>query len=152
MGSGTVLIEKLVSNKWQKARIGDVLLVPDIKRNLFSVGVCVKKGYDVTFSGQKVVLTQKGKVQAIGHKQLNDIYRLFFKVIEQSSGNEVNISATNLRKWHERLGYINIGQLKTVLTSDVVKGVKVTDKKDFFCEACQYGKAHRLKFDKKNRN
>lgn len=37
MGNGAVLIEKLVSNKWQKARIEDVLPVPDIKRNLFSV-------------------------------------------------------------------------------------------------------------------
>lgn len=36
-----------------------------------------------------------------------------------------------------------------MLTSDAVKGVKLIDKKDFFCEACQYGKAHRFKFNSK---
>lgn len=56
---------------------------------------------------------------------------------------------TDLCTWHERLGHINAGQLKTVLTSDAVKGVKLTNNKDFFCEASQYGEAHRLKFNSK---
>jgi len=35
--------------------------------------------------------------------------------------------------------------------SDAVKGTKVSEVKDFFCEACQYGKAHRLTFNKRSR-
>lgn len=127
-----------------------MLLVPDIKMNLFSVGACARKSYNVIFDEQSVMLMKRGKIQAVGHKQSNDIYKLFFKVNVQNSGNEANMSATNLRQWHERLGHINIGQLRTVLESGAVKGIKVTNKQDFFCEACQYGKAHRLKFDKKS--
>lgn len=92
----------------------------------------------------------ENKIQAIDHKQSNDIYKIFFKVNMQNSGNEANVSVTNLRQWHEKLGHINIGQLKIVLESGAVKGIKITNKQDFFCEACQYGKAHRLKFDKKS--
>ncbi|XP_029665843.1 uncharacterized protein LOC115237128 [Formica exsecta] len=108
-GSGTVIIDKLVNGKWQQARIEDVLLVPDIKKNLFSVGACARKGYNVIFDKQSVVLMKRGKIQAVGHKQSNDIYKLFFKVNAQNSGNEANMSATNLRQWHERLRHINIG-------------------------------------------
>lgn len=145
-GSGTVIIEKLIDGEWKPAQIENVLLVPDIKRNLFSVGVCAQKAYSITFNEKNVILERQGEIQAIGLKQANDIYRLFFRVLEKCSGNEANVTSTDLRTWHERLGHINVGQLKTVLTSDAVKGVRVTDVKDFFCEACQYDKAHRLKF------
>ncbi|KAG7197213.1 hypothetical protein KM043_000130 [Ampulex compressa] len=42
---------------------------------------------------------------------------------------------------------MNTGIIKNVFTNEAVKGVKLTNKKDFFCEACQYGKAHRLTYN-----
>lgn len=51
--------------------------MPDIKRNLFSVGASAKKGYKVTFNDQNVIdkeqLERQGKMHAIGLKQSNDI-------------------------------------------------------------------------------
>lgn len=150
-GSGTVTIDKWINGEWKPARIENVLLVPDIKRNLFSVGACAKIGYSVTFDEQYVVFERQGKMQAIGLKQPNDIYRMLFRAAVNHSRHEAYVTSTDLRTWHERLGHINAGLLKTVLTSNAVKGVKLTNKKDFFCEACQYGKAHKLKFNKSKR-
>jgi len=146
-GKGTVLIEKLINGCWLKARIENVLLVPEIQKNLFSVGACAKKGYLVIFEEQKVLLKKDHQIQAIGYKQANDIYRLMFKVTSNKNNNdklnEVNPSAT-LQVWHERLGHINISMLKNVLNSAAIKGIKFSNTDKFFCEPCQYGKAHRL--------
>ncbi|KAG7199865.1 hypothetical protein KM043_014314 [Ampulex compressa] len=67
-GSGTVTIDKWIKGKWEKARIENVLLVPDSKRNLFSVGACAKKSYSVMFDEQHVILEQQGQMQAAGTK------------------------------------------------------------------------------------
>lgn len=48
--------------------------------------------------------------QAIGFKNNNNMYRMFFRVIKQD--NEVNVSTTSLREWHERLGHLNRELLK----------------------------------------
>jgi len=113
-GSGTVFIHKLVDGDWTPAKIENVLLVPDIKRNLFSVGACTNKGYSVLFSGHGVTVKRQGNVHAIGQKQSNDIFRLFFKVTAKCSKNEANVTCSDLRTWHERLGHINAVQLKKV--------------------------------------
>ncbi|KAG7189395.1 hypothetical protein KM043_018522 [Ampulex compressa] len=67
--------------------------------------------------------------------------------VKNHDKNEALVLSTDLRTWHERLGHINTETLKNVLTSEPIKGVKLTNKKDFFCEACQYGKAHKLTYN-----
>lgn len=42
-GVGTIRIERLVRGVWEEATINDVLLVPNVKKNLFSVGVHSKR-------------------------------------------------------------------------------------------------------------
>ena len=37
-----------------------------------------------------------------------------------------------------------------MIDKDIASGMLVSNKKDFFCEACQYGKSHRLTFSKDN--
>ncbi|KAG7197602.1 hypothetical protein KM043_006040 [Ampulex compressa] len=107
-GSGTVMIDKWINGKWEEARIENVLLVPDIKRNLFSVGACAKKAYSVVFDEQHVILERQGQVQAVGTKQSNDIYRLHFRVKDHNK-NEALVLSTDLRMkvtpfeaWNER--------------------------------------------------
>lgn len=151
-GKGTVLVKKLIKGQWKDARIEDVLYVPQIRKNLFSVGICAKKGYCVSFKEKTVFLKKDKEIQAVGYIQENNIYRLLFKVIPQNNNlcREANVTATTLQKWHERLGHINKKSLKQVIASQAVQGVKLTCEKDFFCEPCQLSKAHRLKFNKNN--
>lgn len=58
------------------------------------------------------------------------------------------MTATNLRMWHERLGHIGKRAIRELVKKELVKGVSILDCDDFFCEACQLGKAHRKPFKK----
>jgi len=44
-GRGTVYIKRLVNNQWLEGRLENVLYVPDLNKNLFSVGACMKRNY-----------------------------------------------------------------------------------------------------------
>jgi len=53
------------------------LHVPKVKKNLFSVGVCTSKGFELVFKGQKVTIVRDDEIVASGIKQENEIYRVF---------------------------------------------------------------------------
>lgn len=77
----------------------------------------------------------------------NNLFRMFIKA---QIRNDVNLIATSsLKRWHERLGHVNykyIRQLcKEGLIDEAIKGNNSDE--DIFCEACQYGKQHRLSFN-----
>lgn len=46
-GVGKIRVKKLVNGTWQDGTIENVLFVPSVKKNLFSVGVCTMKRYSV---------------------------------------------------------------------------------------------------------
>lgn len=137
-GTGTVLIEKLVDGKWEESEINNVLYVPSIRKNLFSVGVCTTKNYEVRFKGGNVSIWYKDKIVALGVKQGNDICRLFFR---KAQGNEANLVESGIKAWHERLGHVNQRAIRQMIQKNMIQGVKLTDTKEFFCEACQFGKS-----------
>lgn len=143
LGSGTVFIERLIDGNWQSGRIDDVLYVPQIKKNLFSVGICTTKGFNVFFSDRQVSFLRNGETMAQGIKQNNEIYRMFFRL---TSKEEANVSTVSLQTWHERLGHINKRTLSEMAKKGLIKGIKSSDASDFFCESCQIGKSHRLPF------
>jgi len=91
---------------------------------------------------------------AVDAKQTNAIYRMFFRVIQPQVDSEVNISETDLRVWHERLGHVGDRALCDIVRNGLVDGVKIKKAEKFICEPCQYGKSHRLPFkerpDKRN--
>lgn len=150
-GEGTVLIEKFINGQWLKARIENVLYVPSLKKNLFSVGACTKKGFQVVFNGDKVVFVRDNTAQAVGYKQFNNIYYMLFKVNAnekryETSIREADVSVVNLQELHNRLGHLNKAMLKTIVDKQTVEGIKLSNADDFFCEPCQFGKSHKLQF------
>lgn len=106
-GTGTVIVNRLVNQNWSEARIENVLYVPKLRKNLFFVGVCTSKGYNVVFRGQTVTVERNSEIFATAIKQENNIYRMFFKAKNSRENSEVNVSSTNLRVWHERMGHVN---------------------------------------------
>lgn len=79
VGEGSVNVERLVNGKWSSAQIQDVLYVPDLGKNLYSVGLCTSKGLEVQFKGLSVNILRQGEVIVTGLKQNNLIYRLFIR-------------------------------------------------------------------------
>lgn len=144
-GEGVAYIEKYVNGSWCDARIENVLHIPNLKKNLFSVGACTKKGFEVNFKNEYVNIVRERKVIASGVKQDNDIYRMLFR-IPQVRAEEANVSEHNLRVWHERLGHVDKRAIRVLVNNGLVRGVSMTDTSDFVREMRHLGKAHRLPF------
>lgn len=125
-----------------------MLFVPDIKKNLFSVGVRTSKGFNVMFQGQNISITRDDVVVAQGVKQENGVsgcssrhWKLAVLSMKSTS------PQASLRVWHERLGHVNSRTVRDMVKKGIVTGVKLRNTQDFFCQACQMGKLHRSSFD-----
>lgn len=124
------------------------MYVPKVKKILFFVGICAKQQYDVLFTKEKVIISRNGEVKAQGVKQENDVYRMFIRIKPLETRN-ANVTTTSWQLLHERLGYVNQRNLKDMVNKKTISGVKIKDSKEFFCESCNIGKAHRLPFKQK---
>jgi len=63
-GRGTVYIKRLVNNQWLESRLKNVLYVPDLNKNLFSVGTCMNKNYRMIFKDKSVKLFLDNELMA----------------------------------------------------------------------------------------
>ena len=83
---------------------------------------------------------------AVGIKQSNSVYRMFIRTkIAKYEGNAV---AVKLKTRHERMGHLHDRALRNITSKGIVEGAVVSDDKEFFCESCQFGKAHKTPFKK----
>ncbi|UYV82751.1 hypothetical protein LAZ67_22000734 [Cordylochernes scorpioides] len=75
------------------------------------------------------------------------LYKVDMKVLRSDNPVEVNIMTNNdsiLQLYHERWGNQDKRHIKDILKHQLDMKVKLSKE---LCEACTYGKAHRLKFD-----
>ncbi|KAL8094980.1 hypothetical protein AgCh_036473 [Apium graveolens] len=132
---------------------GEVVFhVPGLKKNLLSVANAVDAGNYILFRPNDVKFLQNLKeLQAdVIHtgKYVNALY-----VLSASTSYVEKLSnCENASLWYERLGHINMNKLKVMVEKKLVDGLpnlKAFGKGEI-CEGCQYGKAHRLPFEKKS--
>ena len=145
-GEGVIRIATFVDGRWNESRIEGVLYVPSIRKNLFSVGMCTKKGHELTFSKNRVKGTREERVVAIGVKQSNAIFRMIFKVLKPRERDEINVSSVDLKIWHKRLGHVGARALCDMVRGGLVDGVKLKNTEKFVCEPCELRKSHRQPF------
>lgn len=142
-GKGVVKIEKYINGKWYDSTINNVLYVPKLTRNLFSEGVITQKAMKIIKQNDTVEIYDSKGLVASAVRESNNLCRLLFR----TKINEANVTVNNsLKRWHERLGHINIKTIKELSNKRLVPDLNFTDKDNFFCEACAYGKQHRLPF------
>uniref|UniRef100_A0A1Y1NHZ0 Retrovirus-related Pol polyprotein from transposon TNT 1-94 n=1 Tax=Photinus pyralis TaxID=7054 RepID=A0A1Y1NHZ0_PHOPY len=150
-GKGTIKIRKLIHNKWYDAILTNVLYVPDLHKNLFSEGVITSKGMKIIKEDKFALVYQNEKVVACAYRMANNLYHLQFQTIRYESEVNVTTDANMLALWHKRLGHINFNTVKEMASKGLISGVNVNAAEKIFCEACVYGKQHRLKFSKVQR-
>lgn len=148
VGTGTVEIERYVRGEWRPSRIENVLYVPDMTKNLFSVRECAKKGLGVLFLGDFVRIDNKDCVVGYGVAKGSEIYRMAFKTKCTGSVNEANVGKTDSRVWHERLGHVNGRAMRKLVKDKLIQGVECSESAESFCGSCQEGKSHRKTFRK----
>ena len=114
---------------------------PSFGRNLFSTNVSTAKGMKVIYDNDIVKVPDQASndILAKGVKNKSDVCVILFKVIVPKSINTVD---TDFKTLHESLGHINKATVKQMKLG-AVKGVTVSNAKDYFREDCQYRKKHR---------
>ncbi|KAK9744993.1 GAG-pre-integrase domain [Popillia japonica] len=141
-GVGTVSLMALVNNEWQPRTLENTLYVPNLRKNLFSIGAVTDKNFKVIFDDQKIEV-RKNQLVVKGIKLSNHCYKMLFKMF---SVEQANVSVNQAKLWHDRLGHVNNNTLKDMANNGMLPNVSLKDVNDLFCESCQYGKAHRKTF------
>lgn len=157
MGIGSIKLYAFNGKCWIDSVIENVLYVPDLKFNLFSVGTVVDKGYVQKVNENTCVFLKNNEVRCIGYRH-GKLYKMKFrckKCIDSNSvlnvakeEKQISISNDNcsLRIWHEKLAHQNLNQVKQILKKN---NINFKDE-SFFCEPCAQGKQHRLPFPTSN--
>lgn len=149
-GIGQINTKSVVNGRLEKHTLNNVLFVPEITRNLFSIGAVTARGVKAEFTKDELLLRIDGKIKAIGKRITDSIYRMDIEVVVNTI--EVNI-ATNkeesLDLWHARLGHANKKIVSEMAKNDNIIGMQC-DKSHVpaqaRCEACILGKQCRKTF------
>lgn len=144
LGKGYVNILAYANGKWIPTKIREVLYVPELGHNLLSVSKCVDNGMRQEAHGNAFSFYDGTKVIGEGRRQGDGLYRMLFGTQPAATANIA--TKASLKVVHERLGHVNLKSLRDMVEQGHVKGIELKDTKDFFCQGCAYGKAHKLPF------
>lgn len=143
LGCGHMVVQVYNGCEWIDTTIDNVLFVPELKTNLFSVNRATVKGYVMMTDDVSCKFYKHNKVCAVAKRIESSYYmNLRYKCESASVANAV---LNDLNGWHEKLAHQNFDQVIKVLQKNnvIVKQTSVPE-----CESCLKGKIHRLPFNK----
>ena len=141
VGIGRVAVNMMCEGTVKCYVLSDVLHVPKLVNNFFSVSAATVKGHKVTFEATKCFIHRDAKLIATGHRT-NHLW--YIDSVDCMSNEACAKLKATLPLWHQRLGHVNEKRLKTAIKKRLIVGVDV-DKCDAntdipFCEACVQSK------------
>ena len=144
-GKGSIVLN---FTSGQKLTLINVYHVPDVKRNLVSASLLVKRGFKILLESDKVVITKNGVFVGKGYS-LDGLFKLSInemKLVSLYIDSLNVVESSNL--WHARLGHLNYATLKYMTSHDYFNC-----KHDYVnkCEICAQAKITRKPFPKANR-
>lgn len=145
IGVGEVVLHVKLNAQYQRAWLVDVLCVPKLAANLFSVAAAAKRGYVVQFGHSMCwVKDADKKLQATGSLE----GKLYVLNTIQSKSKSIENESVMLTAdtWHQRLGHVNEATMREMVQNDQVLGVKLDKTSVEFCNGCIKGKQTRNPF------
>ncbi|CAG9137695.1 unnamed protein product [Plutella xylostella] len=140
MGRGQVAAQVFNGSEWIDTTIDNVLFVPELKTNLFSVNRAADRGYVMLTDDSGCKFYKQKQVCAIANRVGNMYY---MDLRYKNSAANVTQVKSELYEWHERLVHQNMQYVKTVLAKN---NIQVQDSDVDQCQGCLEGKIHKLPF------
>ena len=141
-GKGNIWLDVKTGNEYKPARLVDVLYVPDLAKNLFSVSAAAKRGNSIELHQNGCVILDKFQKISGSGKLQNNLYVL--DVSEKNVGfHDVNIASNEHPEelWHQRFGRLSKNNLRLLRDQKLVTGMDFQPAKESeFCEGCAHGK------------
>lgn len=96
LGKGKIQLNEYDESEWIDTTLNDVLYVPRMTINLFSVRTVMDHGHKMTFDGDKCEIIKDGKIRAVVQRY-KKLYMMNFKSSEQAA---VSRTSDTLLDWH----------------------------------------------------
>ena len=154
-GIGNILIEAYVRNRWEPGMLTDVLYVPTLQRNLFSISSAAVKNIDTLYTKTGCQLLADGLVLMEGSLE-GMLYKLHIRALPATSHANViqtlgttskTDSTKSLAIWHQRLCHLSYPTILAMDRTEAVTGMTLQNKNvPEFCKGCVLGKSHRHSF------
>lgn len=103
-----------VNDKERESTLYEVLWIPDLGRNLFSIGASNKHGNKTIIEADQIkIISKKNQTLMVGYSREQNLYTMNTRVVLPM---HKALYAENymqpLTVWHERLGHVNYRKLK----------------------------------------
>ncbi|XP_062541020.1 uncharacterized protein LOC134209055 [Armigeres subalbatus] len=125
--SGTVKMVSMVGGRRINSVMNDVLYVPELQYNLFSVRRIGKLGMRVTFGNDVVEIKRGSDVVATG--KLSGKLYVLNAIVERGPVDEalVTLLANEYELWHRIFGHIGKSGQKTLVRDEMVNGMALRE-------------------------
>ncbi len=147
LGVGNVRVKMVfkVSDS-KKALLYNVLYVPKLACNLFSVRAATSKGNVVKFGRSRCCIRDRtGKLSGMG-SLLNKLYQLDCKPAVGEQASPACEQGTDTDLWHQWLGHPSEQRLRDIPRKELATGINIPKAKLSFCHGCVEGKMYRKPF------
>lgn len=151
-GKSNVDVIYMVNGEEIRGTFHDVLYVPNLRVNLFSVGTATQSGVEVNFKGTEVLFRKDDMTIMVGERVGDSIYSLRVTPANCKQGEDVAAIASStvpIQLLHQRFAHTNCRDLRRTIQLKAVKDVNLDPKQINTtdpCGGCLYGKMHRLPF------
>ncbi|KAL0316877.1 UNVERIFIED_CONTAM: Retrovirus-related Pol polyprotein from transposon TNT 1-94 [Sesamum radiatum] len=141
-GKGSVAI----NTKKGTRIINDVMYIPNLRTNLFSVGQMMEKGYTLHFGGDScTIYDNKDKTLKIAEVRMKE-HRCFPIHLQYMGRTAMKAQEDQSWLWHRRLGHFNFQGLKILHQKKMMTDLPQIQAIEGACEACLQGKQHKKPF------
>ncbi|KAL0298721.1 UNVERIFIED_CONTAM: Retrovirus-related Pol polyprotein from transposon TNT 1-94 [Sesamum radiatum] len=126
--------------------INDVMYIPNLRTNLFSVGQMMEKGYTLHFGGDScTIYDNKDKTLKIAEVRMKE-HRCFPIHLQYMGRTAMKAQEDQSWLWHRRLGHFNFQGLKILHQKKMMTDLPQIQAVEGACEACLQGKQHKKPF------
>jgi Pol polyprotein, beta-barrel domain/GAG-pre-integrase domain len=141
IGTGNLKIQVLNAGKFTTVILCDALHAPKMGLTVISINHITKAGHKVLFDGT-VCKIKNSKGVTISKIPVGD--NGLYKVEHASMAAGAMTKTVKHSELHKWLGHISINTIHSLIKSNVIQGIKLTDDlNEFTCDSCEYGKAMR---------
>jgi hypothetical protein len=121
LGIGSINVK---TTEGRVLKMENVLYVPVLKKNLFSLSQLAVKKFEVSMHHCGLRVMFDSKVITTGRLVARGLYVMDFKTVRSIEANSAHTEGAGVEIWHRRLGHINYQTVRKMIKEELVDGVK----------------------------